>query len=157
MAPLQQPESSSRFLNSPFYSSTTFSSSTSDLDLHFNNSCHSPSVFPRSLYGQSFDDRPTSSRSVPSAGRFRKNMKDITGYGPTEEEFDALPIAVRRKVRRHLNALLPPRALLFAGSTSRKRPLLASRHYCIYLHAPFSQKCWPNYQVGSTPLGSSLD
>jgi hypothetical protein len=25
-------------------------------------------------------------------------MKDITGYGTTEEEFEALPIAVRRKV-----------------------------------------------------------
>ena len=26
-------------------------------------------------------------------------MKDITGFGTTDEEFEALPIAVRRKVR----------------------------------------------------------
>ncbi len=52
---------------------------------------------PRTLYAQCFD-RPLSSRSLPS-GRFRKNMKDITGFGTTEEEFEALPIAVRRKVR----------------------------------------------------------
>lgn len=152
MAPLQLPASSSRFLNSPFYSSTTLSgsmsSSTSDLDLDLQlSSCHPPAVFSRSLYGQSFDDRPTSSRSVPSAGRFRKNMKDITGYGPTEEEFDALPIAVRRKVRRRERP--PPScALLFAGSSVEK---------CRYWHGDIStrhyRECRPNYRVGLKPLG----
>ena len=84
----------------PFYSSTTLSSSTSDL----NSSLTTP-LSPRTLYAQSFDqnriftfDRPHSSQSLPTAGRFRKNMKDITGFGTTDEEFEALPIAVLRKV-----------------------------------------------------------
>lgn len=29
-------------------------------------------------------------------------MKEMTGFGTTEEEFEALPIAVRRKVRRDI-------------------------------------------------------
>jgi hypothetical protein len=74
----------------PFYSSTTLSSSTSDLN--------SAAAFsPRTLYAQSFD-RPNSSKSLPS-GQFKKNMKQMTGFTTTEDEFDALPIAVRRKVR----------------------------------------------------------
>jgi hypothetical protein len=73
----------------PFYSS--LSSSTSDL-----NTPPSP-LSARALYAESFD-RPISSRSLPT-NRYRKNMKEITGFTTTEEEFDALPIAVRRKVR----------------------------------------------------------
>jgi len=46
----------------------------------------------------SFEVRPDLTQSLP--GTFRKNMKDITtSFGTTEEEFDALPLAVRRKVR----------------------------------------------------------
>lgn len=88
----------------PFYSSNTLSScstthlstilsssSTSDLE-DFENSAV---LSPRTLYAQSFD-RPASARSLPS-GRFRKNMKEITGFGTTEEDFEALPIAIQRK------------------------------------------------------------
>jgi hypothetical protein len=85
----------------PFYSSTTLSSSTSELN-NFNNLNNlSEPLSPRALYAQSFD-RPSSARSLPSSKRFRKNMKEMTGFGTTEEEFEALPIAVRRKVRRDI-------------------------------------------------------
>ena len=84
----------------PFYISPSLSSSTSDL-----NPNSATLLSTRALYALSFDqnatftfDRPHSSQSLPSAGRFRKNMKDITGFGTTDEEFEALPIAVRRKV-----------------------------------------------------------
>jgi hypothetical protein len=87
----------------PFYSSTTLSSSTSDL----NNINNAEPLSPRILYAQSFD-RPQSSRSLPS-NRFRKNMKEMTGFGTTEEEFEALPIAVRRKVRQDSSASIHTR------------------------------------------------
>ena len=81
-----------------FYSSTSLSSSTSNLNSDPNSTTP---LSPRTLYAQTFD-RPSSSRSLPS-GRFaRKNMKEMTGFGTTEEEFEALPIAVRRKVRRYI-------------------------------------------------------
>jgi hypothetical protein len=32
------------------------------------------------------------------AGRYRKDMKQMTGSGMTGDEFEALPVAVRRKV-----------------------------------------------------------
>ncbi|KAG0647928.1 hypothetical protein D0Z07_5628 [Hyphodiscus hymeniophilus] len=83
----------------PFYSYPILSSSTSDL-----HSTSDTPLSPRTLYAQSFDqrpsftfDRPHSSQSLPSAGRFRKNMKNMTGFGTTDEEFEALPVAVRRK------------------------------------------------------------
>jgi len=80
-----------------FYSSTSLSSSTSNLNSDPNSTTP---LSPRTLYAQTFD-RPLSSRSLPS-GRFaRKNMKEMTGFGTTEEEFEALPIAVRRKVRQY--------------------------------------------------------
>jgi hypothetical protein len=80
-----------------FYSSTSLSSST--CNLNFDPNSTTP-LSPRTLYAQTFD-RPLSSRSLPS-GRFaRKNMKEMTGFGTTEEEFEALPIAVRRKVRQY--------------------------------------------------------
>ena len=44
-------------------------------------------------------DRPDSSRSLPMAGRYQKKFKQMAGMGMTGEEFDALPVAVRRKVR----------------------------------------------------------
>jgi hypothetical protein len=106
MAPIKANMSSTLEVPSlpPFSSSSsspTLSSSTSDLK----SSSDTP-LSPRTLYAQSFDhnrtftfDRPHSSQSLPSAGRFRKNMKDITGFGTTDAEFEALPIAVRRKVR----------------------------------------------------------
>lgn len=81
---------------SPLYTLPAASSSTSNLDLD-PISPISP-ISPRTLYAQSFD-RPESSHSHPSTRRFRKNVKEMTGFGTTEEEFEALPIAVRRKVR----------------------------------------------------------
>ncbi|KAF4628287.1 hypothetical protein G7Y89_g9863 [Cudoniella acicularis] len=67
---------------SPLYSSIIFSSSTSDLD---------SSLLPRDLYAQAID-RPSSSRSLPPS-QYRKNMKDLTGFDTTEDEFEALPLA----------------------------------------------------------------
>jgi hypothetical protein len=90
---LDFPSLSAHSSMSPFYSSPIFSSLTSDL----NNIDNSEPLSPRILYAQSFH-RPQSSHSLPSK-RFRKNMKEMTGFRTTEEEFEALPIAVRRKVR----------------------------------------------------------
>ncbi|TVY82232.1 hypothetical protein LSUE1_G004993 [Lachnellula suecica] len=73
--------------SNPFYSSTSLSSSTSDLSFSI--------LSPRALYAQTFD-RPSSVRSLPPT-KFRKNMKNLTGLGTTEDEFDSLPLAVRRK------------------------------------------------------------
>jgi hypothetical protein len=92
---LQLPSLSQQSSMHPFYTATTLSSSTSDLKNLINLS---EPLSPRTLYAQSFD-RPSSARSLPSSKRFRKNMKEMTGFGTTEEEFEALPIAVRRKVR----------------------------------------------------------
>jgi hypothetical protein len=97
-ARLEFPSLSAQASVHPFYSSTTLSSSTSDLS-NFNDL--SEPLSPRILYAQSFD-RPSSARSLPSSNRYRKNMKEMTGFGTTEEEFEALPIAVRRKVRRDI-------------------------------------------------------
>ncbi|TVY24584.1 hypothetical protein LHYA1_G006288 [Lachnellula hyalina] len=73
----------------PIYtSSVSLSSSSSDPN--------STALTPRTLYAQTFD-RPSSSRSLPST-QYRKNMKEFTGFETTEAEFDALPLAVRRKV-----------------------------------------------------------
>jgi hypothetical protein len=91
---LDFPSLSEQSSMTPFYSSHTVSSSTSDLS----NIDNSEPLSPRILYAQSFY-RPQSSRSL-SSKRFRKNMKEMTGFRTTEEEFEALPIAVRRKVRR---------------------------------------------------------
>lgn len=87
---------------SPFYSKTAFSCSTGHLSTipstsDIDDSEHSEDLSPRTLYAHSFD-RPGSARSLPS-GKFRKNMKEMTGFGTTEEDFDALPIAIQRKVR----------------------------------------------------------
>ncbi|TAQ85305.1 hypothetical protein B7494_g6361 [Chlorociboria aeruginascens] len=72
-------------LQVPFYSSTTLCSSTSDL--------YPSTTSPRTLYAQTFD-RPDTSRSLPR----RKNMKDFTrGFATSEEEFEALPLSIRRK------------------------------------------------------------
>lgn len=137
----------------PFYSSPTLSSSTSEL----HSSSDTP-LSPRALYAQSFDhnrtftfDRPHSSQSLPSAGRFRKNMKDITGFGTTDEEFEALPIAVRRKVR----------ALLFKLSTSALsadpgRVLLkkCAKRWSSSSKELANTKFVANYQLIWTPVGS---
>lgn len=45
-------------------------------------------------------------------------MKDITGFGTTDEEFEALPVAVRRKVGPSAHFQLvpqnkPPRSAIF--------------------------------------------
>lgn len=108
----------------PLSHSTTCLTTIANLD----DSPPSPSS-PRALYAASFD-RPVSSRSMPNT-RYRKNMKEMTGFTTTEEEFDALPLAVRRKVRTARSAvqarsdlcylfllLLPPRLLLHDGPNS---------------------------------------
>jgi len=92
---------------SPLYTSTTLSSANLDLTFHpkldeehdDDDDDDEECLSPRKLYAQSFD-RPKSAQSLPT-GPIRKNMKAITmtGFGTTEEEFEALPIAVRRKVR----------------------------------------------------------
>jgi hypothetical protein len=64
------------------------SSSTSDL--------HSAYLPPTTLDAIA---RPSSCGTAPSM-HFRKNMKDFTGFDTTEDEFEALPLAVRRKVCR---------------------------------------------------------
>lgn len=92
------------YMAPPFYSSNTFSCSTSHLSTILSSSTsdlddseNSAACSPRTLYARSFD-RPASARSLPS-GKFRKNMKEMTGFGTTEEDFEALPIAIQRKVR----------------------------------------------------------
>jgi hypothetical protein len=51
----------------------------------------------------SWVERPDSSRSMPMAGRHQKKLKQMasssSSQAMTGEEFDALPLAVRRKVR----------------------------------------------------------
>lgn len=93
--------SSSSSTLAPIYTSVT-STSKSDLntnpELDFDLDLTESPISPRALYAQSFE-RPGSSQSLPSTRRFRKNMKEMTGFGTTEEEFEALPIAVRKKVR----------------------------------------------------------
>ncbi|EHL02395.1 hypothetical protein M7I_1468 [Glarea lozoyensis 74030] len=74
------------------YHTLTTSSSASDLNAGF--------LLPTALEPQPFE-RPLSSGSLPATPRFRrnrKNMKDFTGFDTTEDEFEALPLAVRRKV-----------------------------------------------------------
>ena len=108
MAPVNELSNTSITLQAPSllpfyhqYSSPMLSISASDPKSSFDNP-----LSPRSLYAQAFDhtraftfDRPYSAQTLPSARRFRKNMKNIIGFGTTDEEFEALPIAVRRKVR----------------------------------------------------------
>lgn len=126
MAPLELKSSRMQTLQVPSISmdrphSHSCSSATSSLN-NFNSNLNSDSdvtsaecFSPRSLYAHSFD-RPRSSRSLPG-GRFRKNMKDITGFTTTEDEFEALPIAVRRKVcnEREFPHLLIPMIYVFAS------------------------------------------
>lgn len=87
-------QSSSNTLRIPtftVYSSMVHPNSTSNLD--------SPSLYPL-LYNES-PTRPYTSvaqqHAVASRPR-RKNMREMIGT-TTEDEFDALPLAVRRKVR----------------------------------------------------------
>ncbi|CAG8977060.1 hypothetical protein HYALB_00005768 [Hymenoscyphus albidus] len=51
---------------------------------------------PAKLEALPLPNRPYSSATVPS-NKLRKNMKDLTGFHTTEDEFEALPLAVRRK------------------------------------------------------------
>jgi secreted trypsin-like serine protease len=86
---------------SKFYVSSDTSNSTSNLEL--------PSLSPQILSADTF--RPNSSRSLPTTtttttttitlpiqSARRKNMREIIGT-TTTDEFEALPLAVRRKVR----------------------------------------------------------
>ena len=90
LLPLPLPSASASASTKELCISTSSSSAASNLN--------SSALSPRTLYADSFD-RPLSSRSLPAGGRFRKNVKEMTGFATTEEEFEALPIAVRRKVR----------------------------------------------------------
>ncbi|KAH8591975.1 hypothetical protein B0O99DRAFT_630823 [Bisporella sp. PMI_857] len=85
---LQIPSTS---MDEAYYSSTTLNTTSSE---EFNAGILSP----RTLYAQSFD-RPNSSQSLPSGRRpsYKKNMSAFAGFGTTEQEFDTLPLAVRRK------------------------------------------------------------
>lgn len=84
-------------VNNPFYSAAPLCSSTSDL-------------FPSVLEPLTLGERPHSAHSLPTP-RYRKNVKEMTGFLTTEEEFEALPIAVRRKVRTRQHLL--PSFLMF--------------------------------------------
>lgn len=76
-----------------------------------NNQLLDPSIFYSShlskstsdLHSALFPPRPYSgSQSLPpvqAVRRYRKNLHEMTGFMTTEDEFEALPIAVRRKVR----------------------------------------------------------
>ncbi|KUJ08526.1 uncharacterized protein LY89DRAFT_332632 [Mollisia scopiformis] len=106
----------------PFYSSDTLSCSTTHLSTILSSSTseledseNSAVLSPRTLYALSFD-RPASARSLPS-GRFRKNMKEITGFGTTEEDFEALPIAIQRKSIKS-NMQIDRRCRLFRAQPS---------------------------------------
>ncbi|RDW84652.1 hypothetical protein BP6252_02242 [Coleophoma cylindrospora] len=73
--------------------STIVSSSTSDLT---SGSTYSP----RQLYADTFFDRPFSADSAPVRGpapRYRKSVKEITGFSTTSDEFNELPIQVQKK------------------------------------------------------------
>ncbi|EKD16257.1 uncharacterized protein L3040_009509 [Drepanopeziza brunnea f. sp. 'multigermtubi'] len=84
----------------PLYTSTFASNCPSDfdydLDLDLDSDYTTSPQSIRALYAQSFHDRSASSYSRP-ARRMRKNMKEMTGFGTTDEEFEALPSAVRKK------------------------------------------------------------
>ncbi len=87
---------------------TTASRSTVDL----------PSlVSPRHLYADTFthddsSDGPYSRSSTRSGRPLHKNMRDMIG-ATTEDEFDALPITVRRKVRSV--CLWDPLSIYYSG------------------------------------------
>lgn len=98
-------------LPSPLFTSTAALASSLELDFDIDFDTNSP-LSTQALYAQSFD-RPGSSQSL-SGRRMRKNMKEMTGCITTEEEFDALPIAVRRKVCVHAF----PALLNFSSSPS---------------------------------------
>jgi len=84
-------------MDEAYYSTTTLTSTPSTVDDLTTSS-------PRTLYAQTFE-RPNSSRSVPPAPKptppkpsYRKNMSTFAGFQTTEEEFDALPLVMQRKV-----------------------------------------------------------
>ena len=134
---------SQRSSMNPFYSLTTpLSSSTSDSNNN-NNINNAEPLSPRILYAQSFH-RPNSSRSLPTK-RFHKNMKEMTGFGTTEEEFEALPIAVRRKVRRNGFCINP-----YQGSVPGLILVVAAAavpYANAYTHRSASWKARPRYRV----------
>ena len=83
----------------PSRSIISATSSTSDL--------HSAYLTPTILEAQTIG-RPSSSPSLPPTKiKTRKNMKDFTGFDTTEDEFENLPLAVRRKVCRAVYYVLP--------------------------------------------------
>ncbi|KAI0999895.1 hypothetical protein K3495_g8303 [Podosphaera aphanis] len=57
------------------------------------------SLSPRTLYAQYFDNPASNGRGAIPGKRFKKDLNVLTGYdvSTSDKEFDALPIAVRRK------------------------------------------------------------
>ncbi|KAI9053908.1 hypothetical protein LZ554_002853 [Drepanopeziza brunnea f. sp. 'monogermtubi'] len=80
----------------PLYTSTVASNRPSDFDYDLDSDYTTSPQSIRALYAQSFYDRSASSYSRPTR-RMRKNMTEMTGFGTTDEEFEALPTAVRKK------------------------------------------------------------
>jgi hypothetical protein len=87
--PTKRPFSSTITNTSSNVQTITTSSSVSDLNSRY--------LLPTALEPQPFE-RPLTSGSLPATPQFRKNMKDFTGFDTTEDEFESLPLAVRRKV-----------------------------------------------------------
>ncbi|RFU25845.1 hypothetical protein B7463_g10490, partial [Scytalidium lignicola] len=97
MAPIHAQESYQAQSTYPFYSSfTTLSSSTSDLNSSSYSNTNRPSYSSSASFQRDGSFRPHSAQDLPPA-RYRKNMKTMTGFATTEDEFAALPIAIRRK------------------------------------------------------------
>ncbi|KAH8820393.1 hypothetical protein F5884DRAFT_763861 [Xylogone sp. PMI_703] len=118
MAPIRpQQESSHSRSTDPFYSSwSNFSSSTSDLNSNGSTHNYQPSFSSASSFRRDGFFRPHSAQDLPPV-RYRKNMKTMTGFTTTEDEFAALPIAIRRKYFSTLERLR------FAESASCSSPL----------------------------------
>jgi hypothetical protein len=83
----------------------------------------------------SWVERPDSSRSMPMAGRHQKKLKQMSSSSSssqamTGEEFDALPLAVRRKVRAFCLFFT------FSFSCSPQIPFSSSRPACLPAYRP---------------------
>lgn len=82
-----------------FYSVASMSSSTTELS--------SPALSSRALYAETFE-RPDTARSLPT-GTKRKDMEELLGqkreFITNENDFNALPASVRKKVRTTLYTL----------------------------------------------------
>ncbi len=100
-----------------------------------------PSFSPRTLYAQYFD-RPETANTMPPGTYRKKNMAEFAGLGlTTEEEFDALPLAVRRKVGNdrspmsaHQNGAVVACMYVYSGSSEPVTSTLCFK--CLGLRRP---------------------